>query len=199
MKNLQSLLIDRGVATMRQIEESMAKQVLYGGDLASHVLEQVGPQAEEALLAALATHHGLEPAAAGPLPPSSPRAAQVVATELALRHLFYPLSLDEQSLRVAVAAPLPDEVEGDLFFVLSVPPRQLITSRIRVRQALARDFGLPLEPREQRLLARLEGRPRTPSTIPPPPAVDLAPPSLRTPRPGPPDPSLRSPLAASVG
>ncbi len=200
MKNLQSLLIERGVATMRQIEEAMAKQVLYGGDLASHVLEQVGPGAEEALLSAHGAFHGLTPATAGPLPPSSPRAAQVVATELALRHLFYPLSLDETGLRVAVAAPLPEEVEGDLFFVLSVPPRQMITSRIRVRQALARDFGLPLEPREQRLLSRLEGRPKSPSTVPPPPAVDLAPPSLRVAtRPLPADLLQPSPLATSVG
>lgn len=191
MKNLHTVLVERGVATMRQAEEAMAKQVLYGGDLATYILEQVGLAQENALNQALAAFFRMEPADGGLLPPPTPQAAQVVPRDLALRHSFYPLSLDNKSLTVAVAAPLPEEVEGDLFFVLSVPARQIVTSRIRIRQALARDFALPLDPREQRTLAKIEGRPASPSTIPPPPGPMMAPP-----------PSIRgrtpSPVAVSV-
>jgi hypothetical protein len=179
MKNFHTLLVERGVATMRQVEEAMARQVLYGGDLASHVLEQIGQDHEGALNLALAAHHHLEPADAGPLPLATAQATQVVPRELALRHGFYPLRLEDRALVVAVASPLPEEVEGDLFFHLSVPTKQLATSRIRIRQALARDGVAPLDPREQRSLARIEGRPvPNPSSVPPPPAPG-GPPSVR--------------------
>lgn len=178
MKNFHTLLVERGVATMRQAEEAMAKQVLYGGDLATYVLEQVGPTQEQALNDSLGAHYKVDPAVAGPLPPSTAQAAQVVPRELALRHTFYPLRFDGKVLVVAVASPLPEEVEGDLFFVLGAPTQQIITSRIRIRQALARDFALPLDAREQRTLAKIEGRPATPSTIPPP-DPSLGPPSIR--------------------
>jgi hypothetical protein len=220
MKNFHTLLVERGVATMRQIEEAMARQVLYGGDLATHVLEQIGQDHESALNLALAAHHHLEPADAGPLPLATAQAMQVVPRELALRHGFYPLRLEDRALVVAVSSPLPEEVEGDLFFRLSVPTKQLATSRIRIRQALARDGVAPLDPREQRSLARIEGRPiPNPSSVPPPPLAPGGPPSVRamtlrlpavrpteepTPTPGAPPPGgghstpTISPTAASV-
>jgi hypothetical protein len=217
MKNFHTLLVERGVATMRQVEEAMARQVLYGGDLASHVLEQIGQDHEGALNLALAAHLHLEPADAGPLPLATAQATQVVPRELALRHGFYPLRLEDRALVVAVPSPLPEEVEGDLFFHLSVPTRQLATSRIRIRQALARDGVAPLDPREQRALARIEGRPvPNPSSVPPPPLAPGGPPSVRAmtlrlpavrpptppPEPSPPEGSgvtpAISPAAASV-
>lgn len=180
MKNFHTLLVERGVATMRQVEEAMARQVLYGGDLASHVLEQIGQDHEGALNLALAAHYHLDPADAGPLPLASAQAMQVVPRDLALRHAFYPLRLEARALILVVSSPLPEEVEGDLFFHLSVPTKQLITSRIRVRQALSRDGVAPLDNREQRSLARIEGRPVPGSgSVPPPGPPPGAPPSVR--------------------
>lgn len=177
MKNLNSLFIERSVATLRQMEEAMARQVLYGGDLASHVLEQVGQDQESSLLLALSAYFHLDPAEAGPLPLPTDLAPKF-PWELAIRHSFYPLRVEERTLLLAVSSPLLEEVEGDLFFYLNLPPRQLVTSGIRVRQALARDAHLSLDAREQRALARMEGRP-LPSASVPPPALTSAPPSLR--------------------
>src|SRR5580698_1871267 len=37
--SLSSLIVQRQVATMRQVEEALARQVIYGGDLVTNLLE----------------------------------------------------------------------------------------------------------------------------------------------------------------
>ncbi|MCS6899548.1 MAG: hypothetical protein RMJ98_07595 [Myxococcales bacterium] len=204
MKNLHKLLVERGVASMRQVEEAMARQVLYGGDLATYVLEQIGQDHEGALNLALADYFHLTPADAGPLPLATEQVMQVVPRELALRHGFYPLKLEDQTLVVAVSSQLPESVEGDLFFHFHLPTKQLATSQIRIKQALARDGIVPLDPRERRILARIEGRPlSTTSSVPPPAPTVGGPPSvramtLRLPAVRPPREPSTSPAVASV-
>jgi hypothetical protein len=169
MASLTSLVVDRGLASMRQVEEALARQVLYGGDVASHLLEQIGAGSEAELIKALADQHGLRPAPTGPLPRGPESLRRLVPGDLAQRHGFYPLGQEGRALVVAVAAPLPDAVEADLSFALGLQIMQLATSLVRVRQGLGRDYDLPLERRDLRQLAKIEGRPDpNPSTLPPP-------------------------------
>ena len=37
--SLSSLIVQRAAATMRQVEEALARQVIYGGDLVTNLLE----------------------------------------------------------------------------------------------------------------------------------------------------------------
>ena len=76
-------------------------------------------------------------------------------------------TLDPQALGLVAA-----EVEQDLSFALGVRIEQRTAPQVRIRQAIARDYGLPLERRMLRLLAKLEGKPDpSPSSLPAPTAA----------------------------
>ena len=53
MPTLSSLIVQRQIASMREVEEAIARQVLHGGDLLTNLLEMV-PDLEAPLAHALA-------------------------------------------------------------------------------------------------------------------------------------------------
>ena len=65
--SLSSLIVQREVATMRQVEEALARQVIYGGDLATNLME-VARVDEGILTLLIAQSMDLPPAPAGELP-----------------------------------------------------------------------------------------------------------------------------------
>lgn len=175
--SLSSLLVQREIATIREIEEALARQVLYGGDLITNLLE-VSHISEDVLISAAADLHGVPPAPGGTLPVPSAEARQLVPGEVVATHAIVPLSVDRYGLVVAVSEPLSRQSEQELAFALAMPIAQRLTSQLRIREALARDYSLPLERRFVRLLARLRGEVvESTSSLPPrmPDAVSLSP------------------------
>ena len=183
MPTLGSAIVKRGVASMSDVEEGLARQTLHGGDLVTNLLEVTG--VDESLLAeTLAEVYGLASAGSGELPRSSDRVLGLVPRDLAQRHGIYPLDANADGLLLAVCEPIPSEVEEDLSFALGLRVEQRTAPLVRIRQAIARDYGVPLERRMLRLLARLEGRPDpSPSLVPPPaaPITDTARPHTEDP------------------
>ncbi|HWL86639.1 MAG TPA: hypothetical protein VNO21_12600, partial [Polyangiaceae bacterium] len=169
--SLSSLVVQSEIATMRQVEEALARQVLYGGDFITNLFE-VAAIDEAALTHVAAEAHGLSAAPTGVLPPPERRARSMIPAELASHRSLYPLASSEEGdeLVVVVAEPLAAQDEEQLTFALGVPIVQCIAPLVRIRQALHREFGAPLERRFERLLARLEGDARaglTSSDLPP--------------------------------
>ena len=182
MGSLSSQLVEREIATMKQVEEALARQVLYGGDLATNLLEVLGGEREGALTYVLAEHYALRPAKTGELPRPSDDVLKLVPAETAGRHALCPLGREGASLLVAVSEPLPAEAEDQLSFALGMPIVQLAAPLVRIRQALARDYKLPLDRRQLRLIAKLEGFPDPmPSSMPPAPPGGAGP-SFHAPR-----------------
>lgn len=168
MATLSSLVAARGVATMAEVEEAITRQVLHGGDLTTSLLEIVDRTREPALTGVLAEHLGIAPTFS-PLPPASPELLRLLPADLARRHTIYPIAWTQRSLTVAVTELLPDEAAGDLSFVLGRSIVQAAAPLVRIREALARDYQVPLDRRMLRLLARLDGqRDPSPSSLPPP-------------------------------
>jgi hypothetical protein len=168
MATLSSLVAARDVATMAEVEEAITRQVLHGGDFITSLLEIVDRTREPALTGVLADHLGL-PSTFSPLPPASPELLRLMPGDLAKRHTIYPIAWTQRSLTVAVADLLPEEALGDLTFVLGRSIVQAAAPTVRIREALARDYGVPLDRRLLRLLARLDGlRDPSPSSLPPP-------------------------------
>ncbi len=166
MPTLSSAIVKQQVASMRDVEEALARQVLYGGDLATNLLE-LAAVSETELTRLLAESHGLEPGPDGELPAAEERTLRLVPGDLALRHGLYPIEEHDGTLVVAVSDPLPSEVEQDLGFALGVSIEQRAAPLVRIRQAISRDYDLPLDRRSLRLLAKLEGRPDpSPSSMP---------------------------------
>jgi hypothetical protein len=152
--SLSTLIVQREIASIREVEEALARQVLYGGDLITNLLE-VCKLDEAQLLPIVAESLGLPPAPHGELPRAEPDAMRLVAAEVAVERNLAPLTVDRYGLTVAVAEPLSADVEQELSFALALPISQKIAPLVRIKQALARDYGVPLDRRLQRLLQRM--------------------------------------------
>jgi hypothetical protein len=181
--SLSSLIVQREVASIRQVEEALARQVIYGGDLVTNLLE-VASVDERVVTRLLAESVGLAPAPPGALRAPSEQARALVTAEMAAHREMVPLAIEEGRLVVAVAEPLSEEIEDELAFTLGMPLEQRIAPAVRVREALARVYGLPLERRLQRLLDRLADKAKSlpmplvsgPPLVPVPPRLKSEPP-----------------------
>lgn len=189
--SLSSLIVQREIASIREVEEALARQVLYGGDLLTNLLE-VSNVEESAVLPVVADSFSLPPAPAGELPRVPETAMKLVAGEVAFERSFLPLEVNA-SLVIAVAEPLHHDVEQELSFALALPIEQRIAPLFRIRQALARDYGQPMDKRTARLITKVVHKgPRMASTFPPP--IESQPAFRAAPRP----PSLIPPPLVSA-
>jgi len=169
MPTLSSLIVQRQIASMREVEEAIARQVLHGGDLLTNLLE-MAPDREVALTHALADSLGVRSAPPGRLPPPDEAALADVTSELALRHAIFPLALEGESLVVATSDPLSQESVAELAASIGRPLRLLASPFLRVREGIAAHYGIPLDRRLVKLVATLDGlrAPLGMSTRPPP-------------------------------
>jgi hypothetical protein len=166
MAILSSAIVMKQAASPQAVESAVARQVLYGGDLVTNLLE-LGAAAEADLCAVLADFHGLPPLQSGELPRVDASTIRLVPVEVAHRYELVPVDERDGTLTVAVSEPLDAHTLFQLEDVLGLALTQRVTLSVRVRQALWRDYGLPLERRTSRLLAKLEGlQDPSPSLIP---------------------------------
>jgi hypothetical protein len=187
MPTLSSSIVKHNVASVRDVEEALARQAMYGGDLATNLLE-LSTVSEPQLAQLLAESYEIEGVPMGELAASSPEVLRLVPRELARRFGLYPLASTGDALVVAVSEPLPAEVESDLGFSLGMRIEQRIAMSVRIQQALARDYAMPLETRAERILAKLAGRPDPNPSVAPGP---------RTPEPAPAEPVMTASAPAA--
>jgi len=154
MPSLGSLLLDAHLATLRQVEDATFRQMLYGDDLSTHLLD-LG-LGEAALVRGLAEAHEVEALEPGELPRGSREALDMVPLDVAERHRLYPLALQDGVLEVVVADPLPEAVGEALAAKLGVGLRFRFAALPRIRQALARDYRATLPPHLERLIEVLD-------------------------------------------
>jgi hypothetical protein len=177
--SLSTLIVQREIASIREVEEALARQVLYGGDFVTNLLE-IGTPDERALLDVVCESLGMLAAPSGVLPKAPEAAAQLVYAELALRRNLTPLATGKDGLVLAVSEPLSGDVEQELAFALAMPIVQRIAFFVRIKQAHERDYKVPLERRIQRLAERLDSGARSRSSSLPPRETDRR---LAAPRP----------------
>ncbi len=65
--SLSSLIVKREIATIRDVEEALSRQVIYGGDLVTN-LSEIRPLDEAAVHEVLSEVYGLAPGPPGRLP-----------------------------------------------------------------------------------------------------------------------------------
>ena len=197
--SLASLIVQRGLATVREVEEALARQVLYGGDLLTNLLE-VTELDEVRALACMADVSGLSAVAAGALPPPQEEMRRFVSRELIVKHAFVPLTRDAgappsqrtplgASLIIVVGQPLSVDALQELSFSLSFAVVQRVALFVRVKEALLRDYDVPIERRYQRLLVKMSGNSSHVGSTPPvlqrgPNAYELGPVPSVFPSPG---------------
>jgi hypothetical protein len=179
--SLSSLIVQREVATMRQVEEALARQVIYGGDLVTNLLE-VAHIDEAVLTRLLAESMQLPAAPVGELRRPEDEVRALVPPEVAVERSIVPLSVSAGRLVLAVAEPMSRDLQEQLTFNLGMAVEQRAASTVRVRQAIARTYGLPLDRRVERLLGRMSGKPAASLGSMPPP-LGAAPKVTEPPRP----------------
>lgn len=157
MPTLSSHIVRRKLASVPDVEEALARQVLYGGDLVTNLLE-LSAVSEPLLVELLAENYGLNPAPAGALPGASAELTQLISAEVATRYSIFPLGLHAGRLELAVSEPLAAEIEQDLVFSLGLRIEQQVAPLVRIRQAVARDYLRPLDKRTARVIAGLDGK-----------------------------------------
>jgi hypothetical protein len=158
--SLSSLIVQREVATMRQVEDALAHQVIYGGDLVTNLLE-VAIVNEALLTPLLAESMKLPPAPPGELPRPSSAGRALVPAQMATDWLVAPLEVQGDRLLVAVAGRLSSEQEGQLARAAGrMRIEQRAAPAVRILQALAQAYGVRLDRRTDKLIARLSGSAR---------------------------------------
>lgn len=169
MPTLSSLVVQRQVATMREVEEAIARQVLHGGDLLTNLLD-MAPDREARLAEVLAESLGMPIGPVGRLPPPEADALDAMTPELALRHAIFPLAMEGQALLCACSEPLSHEAIAELGASIGRPLRFVTAPFLRVREGIAAHYGVPLERRLVKIVAKLDGLRAPPgqSTRPPP-------------------------------
>ena len=179
MLPLSTLLLQRGVATLAEVEAALTRQVVYGGDLVTNLLE-VAVLDENKLVEVLADCEGASPAPSGPLPEPEAEALRVVPADVACRVPFLPMRVVSDALVVAVSEPIAPSVEQELSFTLGLKLEQELTSRARIAQGIALAYDQELDRRFERIVARLDGqRDPFPTQLPAPPVGEsLLPPRL---------------------
>ncbi len=165
--SLSSLLVQSEVASIRQVEEALARQVIYGGDLVTNLLE-VGRFDEARLAGLVAGSFELAAAPSGPLPTPEDHVKSLVPRSLALLVNMVPLYFEGDHLVVAVSEPLAPKIANELSASASTPIEQRVALHVRLREALTQIYGQPIERRIHRILLRMNAPAGSPSTVPPP-------------------------------
>lgn len=164
--DLTEILAGAGVAPREQLEEAAARQVLYGFDLVTNLLELT--ELDEHLTQdALAAAFDCEIAPRGELPYATAAAIERVPRELATKHNAYPYRLEHGVLAIISDAPLEPSAAADFGTLLSVDVTTLIALAPRVRHAIARDYAFAVDRRTAKALARLDQRAVLASSNPP--------------------------------
>lgn len=153
--SLSLLLVEAGVANSSTVERALARQSLWGADLVTNLIE-VAPVEEAQVLAALQKAEGLDRGPSGVLPPLSGLLRDVVPPQIARDLRVYPLDVTDAEVIVAVGARLEDAAVDELGRACSKKVVQRIVLAQRLSQALSSEYGVPLDPRDVDVLARLE-------------------------------------------
>src|SRR5512142_667056 len=167
MTTLAAALLRNQAAPIDAVENAMLRQSLYGGDLATNLLE-LAVIDEQSLLEQLALTFEMERVDAGPLPQARDELKLALPAEAGARHCMFPLGIDGEDLIVAVSVPLSPNTVEDLAFSLGYELRQRIALEVRIRQALSRDFRMPFAERFVRLSLSLDSGQPLNLSIPPP-------------------------------
>jgi hypothetical protein len=202
MPSLSSLIVQRQVATIAEVEQAIARQVIHGGDFLTNLLE-VAPHAERAVAPVLAESLALPSAGVGRLPPPDNEALALLPMDLALRAVVFPLRMQNEMLVLATSDVLRPMMEEDILDAVRVRIALAAAPLIRIREGIAAHYGAPLDARQLRLIDLLDAVLRSeapPAPVPAPiatmgdlhfptglksgvserpPPVDVAPPTRR--------------------
>ncbi len=154
MSTFGSLLVQDRVVDVTQIERALQHQVIYGGDLATNLLE-LGLVDEIVIAAYAARALDLPGLAPDLVETAAPEAIKLVPWETVNTHRILPVGIDGDQMMVAVSQQLSDRAFEDLSFLLNVEFVPHFILDFRLAMGLHRYYGIPISPRLRALQQRL--------------------------------------------
>ncbi len=139
---------------MGEIEQALQHQVIYGGDLATNLLE-LGLADENVLTEYMARSMGLPPADVDVVDQVDIEAIKSIPWSVANANDLLPVRFQGDRLLVAVSTPLNDETCQGIAFLLGVEFTQCFVLGFRLAMARNRYYGIPIPARFSSLQARL--------------------------------------------
>ncbi len=174
---LATYLLQEHLLRPDQLDDLLQLQVVAGGALDTHILEQrlLG---ERALIAAKAEAYRLPPISREDIDRIPARIPEVFPRAFAETYRFVPYRLVERNLGVVVSEIPDPAVVKKLEQRLRIHIAPAMTTEARVYYAMQRLYGADVPPRLAELLARLDGQPEpsSPTASEPPPVLPEAPP-----------------------
>ncbi len=157
MSALTSLLARDQAVPVRKIEEALQRLVVVGGDMGTSLLE-CDALPENVLAAYQAALHSLLPATRDEVMRVSRETVRLIPREVAEKHRIAPLAIDGRALLVAVAEPLPKDVESQLGFLLGYELVLRVVCDVRISAALLHHYGVEAPVKHRRLIDTLRHR-----------------------------------------
>ena len=167
---LGKALVEERLLGPQALEDALQQHVLHGGALDTVLLE-LGSVPEATLAPLLAKAWGTPAVDVDELSRLDPAAAKSLPARMALAMRLCPLRVDGDALHVLSAAPLDRALIDEVAALIGrrVVPR--VVPEVRLWQALAKAYGVPVEERYVALLAQLgASTSKLPAVVPPAPA-----------------------------
>ncbi|MFO8074112.1 MAG: hypothetical protein R6V85_19810 [Polyangia bacterium] len=155
MSALSSLLVQDQVLSVTQVEQALQRQVIFGGDLATNLLE-LGLVDEDVLAEYIGRVVRLPVLSRAALENIDPRVLKTVPPEVARDHQIVPVRLQGNALLVACAGPPPSEALERISRLASFEVTPRLALEFRLAMALNRYYGVPLSARMAALQRRFQ-------------------------------------------
>lgn len=176
---LSSLLVRDGLVGVKRMEQAFQRQVIYGGNLDTILLEmKIVPEAR--LLQYLSLSTGLPPATRAETEVFDAEALKRCDAALATEYRVVPLSVEDGALRVLVRDPVDLAQLEELANEMEIPIQPLVVPEYRYHVVFARTYDRELDARFAALAKEAEdesatapvGKPRTVIVEAPAPAEE---------------------------
>jgi hypothetical protein len=174
MSTFGSLLVQDQIVDVVEIEHALQRQVIYGGDLATNLLE-LRLVDETVLTEYAARSFGLPVLGRELLNNPDIDAIKAVPWYLVDAYRILPVKIEEHRILLAVSSPVVSRALQEISHVVGLDPHPHFALDFRLDMSLNRIWGIPTTPRLKALRERFapEFRPDQPPLIPRPRASNV--------------------------
>jgi hypothetical protein len=163
---LLEMLLDAGLLTPAQCDESLQNRVFFGGKIGTSLIE-LGFLDEESLARFLSLKLSVPFVHPDRFLDIPAGVIRLVSPELAMKYRVIPLGLEKRRLSLVMADPSDLRAVDEIAFITGHVILPLVSPEIRLVQALGKYYGMEVDERYRQILDRLSIAPEEP---PPEPA-----------------------------
>ena len=153
---LAKLLADSHLISAEQLDAALQRQVIFGGNLETILLED-DILDEPTLLRALHDAFGLPVATPQDIDAIAPHMPRLFPLLFAETYHLVPYSLEQQNFGVLLSRPPDDNLRQSIHERLQLTLKPVLTTEARLHFAMHRLYGTELLPRFRALLHKLDG------------------------------------------